>query len=245
MRVGIISDIHGNVEALDAVMMELRDVDAIYCLGDVVGYGPNPNECCDIIRERKIPTVLGNHDAGAIGSLSLEWFNPPARIAAQWTADRLTARNRFFLQNLPLIRKTEHLCMVHGSLNDPERFGYIKSIWDARESFAEMGSDTLCFLGHTHIAEYFRQGSRLLQVDHLALPEGGRVAKNSDSFYIVNCGSVGQPRDGNPMAGFGIYDTDSSTIDLLRVEYPFRVTQSKMRDLGLPTSLQHRLEIGQ
>jgi len=244
VRYGIISDIHSNLEALEAALDFLRDVDALICPGDIVGYGPNPNECCDIIRERNVLTVLGNHDAAAVGRMPLDWFNPFARKAIEWTADRLTAPNRLFLESLPPVHRSEHFVLVHGSLSSPERFDYIASPWEAGPTFAEMPPHDLCFIGHTHVAEYYPQRTGEFSADQVSMALGGTVALSAEFLYIINCGSVGQPRDYNPKAAVGIYDPEAGTVEIQRLEYPIAATQKKMRKAGLPKPLWTRLEFG-
>jgi len=244
LRYGIISDIHSNLEALEAALDFLRDVDALICPGDIVGYGPNPNECCDIIRERGVITVLGNHDAAVIGQMALDWFNPLARAAIEWTADQVTAANRAFLESLPLVHRLEHFVLVHGSLSSPEQFDYITSPWETIPTFAEMPPHNLCFVGHTHIAEYYARPTGELQADQISMASGGTVALSAEFLYIINCGSVGQPRDYEPRAAVGIFDSDAGTVDIQRIEYPIAATQKKMRKAGLPKPLWTRLEFG-
>ena len=244
MRYGIVSDIHANLEALETALDSLGDVDALICQGDIVGYGPNPNECCDIIRERNAVTVLGNHDAAAVGCISLDLFNPYAREAIEWTRDQLTDANRDFLHGLPMIHRDEHFIMVHGSLNRPEEFEYIVSSWEARPTFAEMDPYKLCLISHTHIAEFYFQQLESEWADQVSMVSGGPIDLKPDFMYIINTGSVGQPRDFNPKAGFGVYDTDAGVVEIRRLEYPIEVTQAKMRGAGLPEPLWDRLEYG-
>lgn len=244
MRFGIISDIHSNLEALSAVLDLLGSADALYCVGDVVGYGPNPNECCDIARERAV-TVLGNHDAAVAGKMALDWFNSAARRAAEWTRDELTAENRLFLESLPLTSRSEHFMTVHGSLPMPERFFYITSPWEARPTFDSMSPFGLCFIGHTHVAEYYVRKVGEMGADQISMMSGGTINLLPGFQYIVNPGSIGQPRDGNPQAAYAIYDTDAQTIEIRRLDYPISAVQDKMRSAGLPDSLVDRLEYGQ
>ena len=244
MICAIISDIHSNLEALNAALDSLGSVDAIYCVGDVVGYGPNPNESCEIMREKQAVTVLGNHDAAVIGRMALDWFNSAARDAALWTRDQLTPENREFLECLPLISHSEHLIMVHGSLSSPDRFEYITSPWEARPTFDSMEDFALCFVGHSHVAEYYARNVEELGADQIAMTGGGTIELKPGFRCIVNPGSIGQPRDGNPHAAFAVYDTDAQTVEIRRVEYPIGETQEKMRSAGLPETLITRLEYG-
>lgn len=242
MKYGIISDIHSNLEALNIV--PTVGIDALYCIGDIVGYGPNPNECCEIMREKHAVAVLGNHDAAVIGKIALDWFNKVAREAVEWTRDQLTVENRLFLESLPLARLSEHFIMVHGSLPMPERFFYITSPWEARPTLDSMDAFDLCFIGHTHVAEYYVRKAGEKGADQIEMTDGGVISLKPGFQYIINPGSVGQPRDGNPQAAFAIYDTDAQTVEIRRIDYPIPITQDKMRSAGLPDPLIARLEYG-
>lgn len=244
MRYAIISDIHSNLEALNTALDSLGSVDAIYCVGDVVGYGPNPNECSEIVRQKQAVTVLGNHDAAVIGKMSLDWFNPMAMEAVEWTRDQLTVENRLFLESLPLVVRSDKFIIAHGSLEVPERFFYTSSPWEAKPTFDSMNPFDLCFVGHTHIAEYYVRKEGEQGADQIEMAAGGTIALKPGFQYIINPGSIGQPRDEDPRAAFAIYDTDAQTIEIRRVEYPITVTQDKMRSAGLPEPLITRLEHG-
>lgn len=244
MRYGIVSDIHSNLEALEVALDNLSDTDDLICVGDLIGYGPNPNECCDLIRERSSVIVIGNHDAAAVGRVSLDWFNPYARAAAEWTAEQISDENREFLRSLPLIHRDDDFVVVHGSLDMPEDFEYIASPLLAMPCFAEMHPHRLCLIGHTHVAEYYAQRDGEIGSDRISMVAGGTFELNPAFRYIVNCGSVGQPRDYDPRIAVGLYDTEAGSITVLRLEYPVEVTQQKMRDADLPTNLWQRLEFG-
>ena len=244
MRYGIVSDIHGNLEALSAVLEAIGAVDEILCPGDIVGYGPNPNECCEIISDLKAISVLGNHDAACVGLHNLEWFNPHAQTAILWTRDRLAKSHADRLLEHLEIHSGPEFLIVHGSLTQPLEFDYITSPWRAGESFAEMGKHAICFIGHTHIAEVYAHKLHHLGVDQIPMCEGGKITLAPSFKYIVNCGSVGQPRDGNPLASYGIYDSEENTIEICRVEYDMPTAQRKMIEAGLPDALWQRLEYG-
>jgi len=245
MRCAIISDIHGNLDALGAVLDAVGDVDALYCAGDVVGYGAEPNECCEVIRERAARAVLGNHDAAAVGLLDRSWFNPSARAAAQWTSDMLTEQNRRFLSGLAPVASAEDFMIFHGTIAEPMNFHYIASPWEARAlAFSEMGSAKLAFFGHTHIAEYYAQEEGGIWVDRLSMTDGGMIELKPGFRYVINVGSVGQPRDGNAKASAGIYDRDAATVQILRVEYNIASAQRKIEKAGLPEILARRLALG-
>ncbi|HIE50273.1 MAG TPA: metallophosphoesterase [Armatimonadetes bacterium] len=242
MKYGLISDIHANWEALEAVLEALGEVDAYLCLGDVVGYGANPNECCERVRELGCTTIIGNHDEAALGRMDLNWFNPYARAAVEWTMAALTPENRKFLESLPATAEVDDFLLVHGALPDP--WMYITSPLEALLTFQNMEPD-LCFIGHTHVAEYYyvekNQGSFPSQV---SLRRGGTVQVTPERRFIVNCGGVGQPRDGNPQAAAGIYDTETREVEVLRVDYDLPTAQRKIRAAGLPSILADRLAFG-
>lgn len=245
MRCAIVSDVHGNLDALNAVLEKAEAVDALYCPGDIVGYGAEPNECCNIIRERAAAATLGNHDAAAVGLLDMSWFNPYARAAAQWTASALSDENQEYLTNLPLIQPDPGFIVFHGSLVQSDKFAYIvnpHSAWAL--AFSAMEDSRLAFFGHTHIAEYYacRDGEK--GVDQIRMTDGGTIDLKPNFKYIINCGSVGQPRDGNPKACFGIYDSEAGKVEIVRVKYNIKSAQKKIRAAGLPSILADRLSSG-
>ena len=240
MRYGIIADVHGNLEALEVVLQALEGVDRYLYLGDVVGYGPNPNECCAAVRGlNNCITICGNHDMAAVGKYDVSWFNPYARAAILWTSGQLSSENRRFLEDLPERYDESSFIMVHGSLVDPVS-EYITSPWEARQSFALL-KHPICFIGHTHVAEYYVQEPDVLTPHQVLLTRGGSIKIRQNQKYIINCGGVGQPRDGNPKASFGIYDAETNEIEIKRVEYPIQKTQDKMIKAGLPAVLYLRL----
>lgn len=245
MKIGVISDIHGNLDALEAVLERLEGVDRFICPGDVVGYGPNPNECCARIRSLDCVTVLGNHDAAVTGRMDMSWFNPDARAAAEWTRGAMDKPAHSQIAALSLIHKDDDFLIVHGSLCDPALFSYIYSTGTARQCFEQMLDYALCFIGHAHISEVFVQKMGELGADQLQLPRGGKLDLKPGFRYIVNCGSVGQPRDGNPEASCGVYDAEAAFIEIMRVPYDIGSVQRKMRSVKLPESLALRLEYGQ
>jgi diadenosine tetraphosphatase ApaH/serine/threonine PP2A family protein phosphatase len=252
MLYGIISDIHGNLEALDAVLAHLmpsgepaasqaaQPVEAYICIGDLVGYGPDPNDC--VRRVRSLPGLLcvaGNHDLASIGKIDINWFNWHARKAIQWTAENLEPEARQFLESLPETAATGDLTIVHGSLPDPME--YITAPSEALATFRMMQTP-VCLIGHTHVAEYHALSSG--GVEHRYMTSGGELKIEAGFKYIVNCGGVGQPRDGNWMASFGTYDSDRKLIQIRRVAYDVAAVQSKMRAAGLPALLIERLAWG-
>lgn len=240
-RIGIFSDIHGNLQALEAtfrVLEEQERVDRYYCCGDIVGYGGNPNECVELIRAKNCPVVAGNHDHAALGLSGTSYFNEIARVAIHWTGQVLTAENREFLRNLPMKIVDEEILIVHASPKDPEAWDYILTLGDARLNF-QYFDQQICFIGHSHqpfIVEYAD--------GNLTCPAELRVSLVEGHRYLVNVGSVGQPRDGNPDASYAIYDRDAKSIEIKRVSYDLVAAQEAIRTQGLPVQLADRLNHG-
>jgi diadenosine tetraphosphatase ApaH/serine/threonine PP2A family protein phosphatase len=242
MVYGLISDIHASLEAFDAVLAELAGVDAFLCLGDIVGYGPDPAACIARLRGLSpLTCIAGNHDLAAVGHYELDWFNPYARQAIVWTDDQLSADEKAYLSSLSLTAQVGDALLVHGAL--PQPMDYITNVMEAAVTFGAM-SGSLCFVGHTHVAEYYREKAGSRFCEQVPLWAGGEIALEAELRYIVNPGSIGQPRDGNPQASFGIYDTEKGTVEVRRVGYDIKAVQQKMRDAGLPEYLIERLERG-
>jgi len=242
MRYLILADVHANLEALEAVLAHARRVDAALCLGDLVGYGPDPNACVERIRALpKLTCVAGNHDLAAVGAYDISWFNSYAREAVLWTQKQLTAENRDFLAKLPLLQTVEGCTLVHGSL--PEPMEYLLSAWEARATFQEM-TTPLCLVGHTHVAEFYFQGDDAIMPQQRSLLHGGKIELEAGIRCIVNPGSIGQPRDGNPMAAYAVYDSKRRTVAVRRVPYSIPAVQEKMRAANLPAMLSERLAYG-
>lgn len=240
MKYAIISDIHANLEALD-VALEAIDkigVDEILCLGDVVGYNANPNECVEIVREREIPTICGNHDAVASG-LEEPWgFNPVAMAAAMWTRESLSEDNLAWLRDLPDGRRFDEFITVHGAPGDRDRYLFT---WDdilVHIPIVEEEGCRLCFFGHTHFPGIFANDG-VYTVD-----DDGKFNVGQEKVFFVNPGSVGQPRDGDPRASFGILDTESYEFELIRLEYNVAFASGKVLEAGLPQFLAERLTMG-
>ncbi|MBC5823791.1 MAG: metallophosphoesterase family protein [Candidatus Eremiobacteraeota bacterium] len=242
MRYGVISDIHSNLEALQAVLREIDawGAQALVCLGDVVGYGPDPNECCDLLRARGCLVISGNHDEAAVSDAGVEFFNSVARQALTWTQTQLTPENRVFLAGLPRERKFENFSIVHGAPG--AHFDYISDAIDAQRAFARVDS-AVTFIGHTHTAEVFYQdGAR--RTYHQKLAQGGRVTIAPGLRYIINPGSVGQPRDLNPRSSCALFDEDREEVEIRRVTYDVGRVRERMRDVNLPSELGARLIVG-
>ncbi len=242
MRYGIISDIHANLDALEVVLGRLKRVEAYLCLGDLVGYGPDPNECIEAVKALPgLKCVVGNHDLACVGKYDINWFNWYAREAIVWTQERLTPANRGYLLSLPLMEMQDSLTLVHGAL--PQPMDYVTSEIEARGVFAEMITP-VCLIGHTHVAELYAHAHGAAHIERRSLSAGGQVKVARGLSYLVNCGSVGQPRDGNPMASYGIYDTIRREIKVMRASYAVERVQERMEKAGLPGLLGERLAVG-
>jgi predicted phosphodiesterase len=247
MRILILSDIHANVVALEAVLSAVDNVDGLWCLGDTIGYGPRPNECIEHMRQMADYAISGNHDLACLGKVDLDDFNPDARTANRWNGDQLTAPNREWLmgldnsiERLPTFRD---FCMMHGSPHDPV-WEYLLSIEQARRNFEHPAFRTrVCLVGHSHIpilfTDDYMHGIRREFPDHNA-----EVRLMPDTRYIINPGSVGQPRNQDPRAAFAILDTEKSIVKFHRIRYDVEKTQQQMREVSLPPALIKRLQFG-
>jgi diadenosine tetraphosphatase ApaH/serine/threonine PP2A family protein phosphatase len=242
MRIGVVSDVHANLEALDAVLahLERQAPDLIVCLGDFVGYGPNPNECVERLRPLLRASVVGNHDQAAIGARPIDDFNLFAQAAIVWTQRALTGPVREFLTGLPDRGEVEGLLLVHGSPRDPVD-EYILDTRTARRSLLDQGF-RIALVGHTHQPVIFEESRRRVSAKGF-LPEVP-VTLDPARRYIINVGSVGQPRDGDPRAACGLVDLTAQTATLYRVAYPIGETQRKMEAENLPVPLIERLAVG-
>jgi diadenosine tetraphosphatase ApaH/serine/threonine PP2A family protein phosphatase len=241
MKIAFISDIHGNFEALDSVKNSLltEKVDRTICLGDIVGYGANPNECIDLLNKISDEIIAGNHDWASVSKTSIKYFNSFASEAVKWTRNKLTEKNRLFLSSLSLKKKAENCLYVHAAPLNPEHWDYITNLQDAAASFKTF-SRQLCFVAHSHNPLIFIHTDTgeiiCIRKSRLTIEKGFR--------YIINVGSVGQPRDGNPHSSYGIYDSEKKEYKLVRVPYDIAGAQKKILDSGLPPFLASRLESG-
>ncbi len=238
MKIAVLSDIHGNLEAFKSVLTHLESIDIqhIVCLGDVVGYGPRPNECVELVQQHCAFCVMGNHDFVASHPVSVDYFNELAQEAILWTRRQLTPEHLNYLRKLPFVIHEENITFVHSTPRNPRQWDYIFSPDDALKNFAAMPG-RLAFIGHSHIPMIFSQNRGALP------PQKMRLPTETDRF-IINVGSVGQPRDGNPNACVVIYDTESHTIDYLRIPYPTQTTYQQILAAGLPAMLARRLLSG-
>jgi diadenosine tetraphosphatase ApaH/serine/threonine PP2A family protein phosphatase len=241
MIYGIYSDIHGNLEALKAVFdsMNKYGVEAKACLGDIVGYGPFPNECCQLVAANSDISLLGNHDSVAIGRESSHSFNQYARKAIEWTTEVLTEESRDYLKSLSYIEEKDDICFVHASPKSPADWSYIIDLDQAADAF-DFFKSRICVVGHTHMPVL------------VVLEESGGIRVLEDSScnlmdnekLLVNVGSVGQPRDRNNMASWCLINTQNLNVDIIRVPYAIHRTQQAMENLGLPEFLIDRLSAG-
>ena len=240
MRVAVLSDIHSNLVALDAVLAHAGTVDAVWHLGDVVGYGPDPDGVVARLIEVGAIGVRGNHDAAALGGPEIEWFNPEARAAAEWTRDTIDRTTRAWLSALPERHAIDRMTLVHGSPRDPIR-EYVSDAGIALENLAVLETD-FGLHGHTHVPVAFCLGlADRLQV---VAPNRGDGIQLDGQRALINPGSVGQPRDGDPDASYLILDPDAATVTWHRVPYDIPAVQAAIRAAGLPHRLADRLAYG-
>lgn len=233
----VLSDIHSNLEALQAVLEFLyqKNITQIYCTGDLVGYGPNPNEVIEIIRQRKIPCCLGNHDAAVINKTSIAYFNNYASTAVLWTKERITTENLLFLQTLPYQIELDDYLLVHSSPSEPPAWKYIFSLYDAEEEFSFF-QQKVCFVGHSHVPGIFSDKMKQLHSKNVELTRGEK--------YVINVGSVGQPRDGDPRACVLLFDEEKYIASIHRIGYDVDRVKWKIIQAGLPEYLGIRLTSG-
>jgi predicted phosphodiesterase len=243
MKIGIISDIHSNSEAINSVLKNIKEVDEFICLGDIVGYGADPNYCIEKIKDLNCRCIGGNHDFAVVGKVNINYFNYAARAAILWTSLQLKKENHNLLLSLKKkIELGDNVFAVHGSPQDPI-LEYILDKNTASLIFSKFNFK-ICFIGHSHLAGCFSFNENNNQIDYMNFSHGGYIEINKNKRYIINCGSVGQPRDGNPKASYGIYDLKYGIINIYRVSYPIHLAQDKIINAGLPRSLADRLSYG-
>jgi predicted phosphodiesterase len=228
-RYAVLGDIHANLEALVAVVEDARDQGCTHfaCVGDIVGYNANPRECLEIVRDLRMPCVKGNHDEYASGTNSLQGLNLRAAAAILWTRDQLGEPEKQWLRELKFVRHVSSFSIVHATLDGPHRWGYIFDKWAAAASFSYQNT-SVCFFGHTHLPIAFTRESTIQSGTY------SRFQVESGRKYLVNAGSVGEPRDGNPLAAYVIHDVPTGVIELRRVPYDSATTEAKVRAAGLP-----------
>jgi predicted phosphodiesterase len=240
MCFAILSDVHANLEALEAVLqdVDIRRIKDVFFLGDAVGYGPDPNECVDLLMKRCKIILAGNHDWGVLGRTDITYFNEYARTAIEWTKGALTKKNLKNLQSFPIQKeiKREDMLLVHSTPKEPGEWHYLLTLWDAEMNF-QYFNNKYCFLGHSHYPFVIE---RLPSGELVTYKE--KASKGQAERYIMNVGSVGQPRDGDPRAGYAIVDDEK--MEIVRVPYDVTAVQKKMRKAGLPSLLIERLAAG-
>ncbi len=243
MRYLVLSDIHSNLEAFQTVLDDAGPVDRVWCLGDVVGYGPDPNACVELLRERPHLCIAGNHDWATLGKLDLRDFNPDAREANLWNRKQLAPDNLAYLEALPEILVEGRFTLIHGSPRHPI-WEYIIYPSTARVNFEHFDTP-YCLAGHTHTPVIFRLEDANAEGAAEALPPAvNEPMVLGAERLIINPGSVGQPRDGDPRASYALVDDEAMTIEHHRVAYPVEKTQSKMMEHNLPLRLVLRLGYG-
>lgn len=242
MKLALISDIHGNFEAFEAVLADIDacEVDGIACLGDTVGYGADPSACLDLLlRRAPLAVVQGNHDSYAADDREIVGFNPLAYQATLWTREQLTEEQRRWLLELPLEASvTPEIALVHASRLDPENWGYVRFLQDGVMALADQAT-RYCFFGHTHVPMAFRRQDGSVE----QLMERSYDTSTGDR-WLVNVGSVGQPRDGDWRAAWTLLDEAAERIELRRVEYDLETCMGKIAAAGLPERLAERLALG-
>jgi predicted phosphodiesterase len=240
MKYGILGDIHANLEALEAVLeeMEKQGVEQYISVGDLVGYGANPVECVDFVRQKlKAVVVAGNHDFAAVDKLNIDFFNAYARESALWTRKTLPEDHKQYIRSLKLVEYCDNFTVVHSTLYSPELFEYIQTSYDAHLSF-EQQTTPLSFMGHSHVpVNFFKRKNVSFNMDT-------EVRIDEQTKIMVNVGSIGQPRDENPDAVCVVYDSDEGLIRVTRVRYDVEKAARKIVSSGLPEILAERLKYG-
>jgi diadenosine tetraphosphatase ApaH/serine/threonine PP2A family protein phosphatase len=241
MSTVILSDIHSNLESFQAVLKDIshEQVDQVLFLGDVVGYAADPDGCIEVLRGLAPYMVAGNHDWAAVGLTDTGYFNPMARAAVEWTAGVITSDHAAFLKDLPLTKDLSGMMLVHATPYQPEAWDYIFSLDDAAQCFRHCDQQ-ICFTGHSHYPISFVQD----QEGNISVIQNSTLTLLDACRYLINVGSVGQPRDGDPRAAYGIYKPEEATFSLKRVPYDIKRTREKIIAAGLPPFLASRLAEG-
>jgi predicted phosphodiesterase len=239
MKIAIFSDIHANLEALEAVLAdaEQQGCDSYICLGDVVGYNADPAACLERVRSMGCPVVKGNHDQDCGHDTSLEMMNPVAAEALLWTREQLSPDQREWLARLRMVRQVQNFTIVHSTLDQPISWNYVTNKFDAMANFSYQITP-VCFYGHTHVPRIFTRTSRIQEIP------AESIAIEENTQYFINTGSVGQPRDGDWRASYCIYNLDENMVKFRRLEYDIETAQKKILDAGLPKSLAERIAFG-
>lgn len=243
MRIGIISDIHSNLEALTETLaaLERQRPDRIICLGDVVGYGASVNECCALVRSVAAVTLLGNHDAAVSGRMDYSFYYDAARHALDWTASRIDPEHLEWLRSLPYAHREQDISFSHGNPVDPESYEYVFAMEQARELVPHLGRlADVSFVGHSHLIKAFA----LDPTGAVSDVGAGRITLQPGKKYVISVGSVGQPRDCDNRAGFVVHDTDARTVEFHRVPYDVETSAQKIFDADLALNFGKRLFLG-
>jgi len=241
MKIGFFSDVHANLEALETCLADFKKekLKKLFFLGDVVGYGPDPNKCVELVDKKADIKLLGNHDAAAVGLLNTDYFNQYAQISIDHTIRILSEKNLKRIKMFHIEATFDVFKMVHSQPKDPTSWGYILDIEDAEENFKYF-EQQVCIIGHTHqpaiIKKYKNNRCEMVAHDFVRL--------DNDYRYIINIGSIGQPRDSDPRASYGIYDDESGIFSIKRIEYDYEKTQEKMKKVSLPRFLIDRIAMG-
>lgn len=239
MRYAVLGDIHGNLEALNAVLADAQETGAekTVCVGDIVGYGANPKECLDLMRGRNTAVVAGNHDWAVVDRVSIDYFNADARDSIEWTRRQLTDSDLQYLDEMALVKTVEDITLVHSSPFAPDYFDYVMTRYDVELAFDHQETRA-CFIGHSHVPVMFLDTAPVEYClrEELELPPDRRA--------LINVGSVGQPRDLDPRACYVIYDTGEQKVYLRRVDYDCQAASQRMVMAGLPTTNAVRIVLG-
>lgn len=240
MRYGIFSDVHSNLEAFESVIAALKEerTDSCICAGDIVGYGADPSICIKLTKEFTPHVICGNHDWASIGMFDTSYFNPYAKKAVYWTSEKLSESEKDYLKGLKVSHEEDDFIAVHGSPEEPEGFHYILDLYSAVRNFSLM-QKRICFIGHSHAPIIFLRSG-----EDISYTQASKIKLKKGTSYIVNVGSVGQPRDGDPRACYALYDADKGTIEIKRTPYNIKKAQNKILAAGLPPLLAERLDAG-
>ncbi len=241
MLYAIFSDVHANLEAFEAVLKDARRerADRFISLGDIVGYGPNPNECIELTHKFACLSLAGNHDWIVLNLKEIDYLNPYAQQALLWSRENLTPDRLDYLQSLPLFAQIDNLYLVHASPEQPANWHYIRSLEDAKLNFKHFKGQ-ICLVGHSHVPKIMVEAGTTHWIH-----AGSEITIEGGKRYIINVGSVGQPRDGNRKACYALYNAVNNRFQLRRVSYDLVTTQEKMLLAGLPHRLADRLAVGQ
>lgn len=241
MLSAIFSDIHSNLQAYQTFLEDCKKerIDKYYCTGDIVGYGANPKECIKLTQKLNCPIVCGNHDFAAVGKLSCDYFNQHAKEAVFWTQRNIDETDKNYLSRLPYLYEEKNFGLVHGSLDSPEEFNYVLDLESAAVNI-RLQKSKLLFVGHTHVPVIFFKAKDT----HVNYTTELQIKTEPDLFYLINVGSVGQPRDRNWKACYCIYDDEKNLLRFKRLEYDVKAASRAIINVGLPTYLAHRLEKG-